>query len=50
MDVEVGALYSCYRSRSSGLGLRAGAELRLRALLQELEKLPGRQERRAGAE
>jgi len=37
-------------SRSSGLGLRAGAKLRLRAVLQEQEKLPGRQGQRAGAE
>jgi hypothetical protein len=31
-------------------GLEAGAELRLRAVLQEQEKLPGRQGLKAGAE
>jgi hypothetical protein len=31
-------------------GLRAGAELRLRAVLEEQEKLPGRQGLKAGAE
>jgi hypothetical protein len=32
------------------VGLRAGAELRLRAVLQEQEKLPGIQGLKAGAE
>ena len=54
LDVEVGGLVLLWQEQEQRPGrqgrLRAGAELTLRAVLQEQEKLPGRQVLKIGAE